>query len=466
MTDILILDLATTTTLLHEGVAKITPEESPSIGIIYFNRVKFRNSPVSRKYFISLTETKTPSPEEIYREIERGSEIRVSRALHLDRYIQNKATLKKFVDHYLTQFSVLLEQLKPKTIIGELSLSWEILTYGLCAARGITYLLPLNTYVFSQPRLAFFNINHDLQIIHRIAESSQAKIDDEQIHSLIQGRTKADINKNFGDRLRKNLNPDLWRRFRYNLRNFDTSDYRESLLRKGHHRIANMVRGKINTQYLRRRGRVDLTQPYFLLLLHVQPEVTPDTTATFFANQTELIRQISLRLPYGFKLYVKEHPNGIGSRGLRTLRQIAEMPNTEFLHPSIKSNIAIGNAVAVVTIAGTASFEAALSGVPSAVFNNVYFSCFPGIQQLKHYGDLSDFLTQCARDWPRKADRPATLETSTSGMELLRTIYAGTYSCIWHQPLLMPGVLDSENVRKIRSAIISTHRVLHDSERG
>lgn len=455
MTDIIILDLATTTTLLHENVANTKDGLNLDIGIIYFNRKKYDRSPLKKKYFISLTREASSRPYHIYSEIEGLSEIKTSRALYLDRYIGNKDLLHKYCDHYLTELDKILKSERPRVFIGELSLSWEILTYGLCQARNIYYLLPLNTYIFPRPRLSFFNINHDSEIIRRIANNKRSEVSDDDLMKLISTRRASDINKGFGEKIRKTLNVDIIKRFAYNVFNRDKNDYREDNIRKTKVRLNSIIYGKINNAFLRRVGCKPDNDKCFTIFLHVQPEVTPDTTATFFSNQEELIRQFCLRMPYGYKLLVKEHPNGQGCRTIGALKKIASLPNTHFLHPDVSAREAILASKGVITIGGTASYEAALYGVPSAVFNEVYFGDIEGIHKLKSYQEIDSFIKFC-EDWQVSGAQNHEIDIIKS----LKVIYNGSFDCYWHQPFLMPGVLNSGNIKAIRKAIHFTCELL------
>ncbi len=450
--DILIIDVATTLTMLHEKIALSFMNSDFQAGILYFNKKKFNKSPIPHKFFIDFRELKESTPEldNIYVNIEKQTGITLSRALYLDRFNTDKKKLKKIYNGYLLKFKEIIKNETPKTVIGELSLGWEILSYGFCKMLKINYFLPMNVYVFPKPRLAFFNINHDIEIIRRISNCKCNELDFNEIFKLYSERKSVDINKNFGEKLRKNIDSNTFHRIFYNLKNLDFCDCRENIINKFYFRLKNIIHAKLNKYYLSKFGVNHLSNNFFLVLLHIQPEVTPDTTATFFSNQYELIRQIALRLPYKSVVYVKLHPNGLGSTPISMLKKITALPNTQLLNLDISANDAIQKSNGVITIAGTGSFEAALHGRKSAVFNTVYFSEYPGISKLNTYSDLDNFLRS------KKIDSEYD---NKKVIDFFETLYNGTFNCFWHQPFRMDGVLEDANIESIKQAIIFTHKV-------
>lgn len=449
--DVLILDLSTTTTLLHEAIARCDDEDNINVGVLYFNKRKFNDSNIKFKEYISLTSTNDveDQAEQLYRLIEKKSDIRLSRALYLDRYVSDKEKLKKYYSNFIVSFYELIKKTPPKLIVGELSLGWELLVYGLCSALNIRYVLPLNVSAFDSPRLAFFNINYDGAIIDSIAARNDTLVSDSEVLERITKRRRVNINKGFGDKLVSTFNLNLFKRFFYNFKFFDKSDYRDSILQKARRRIESMRNKRDNLRFLDRQGVSDLDKNYVLYMLHVQPEVTPDTTATYFSNQYEVIRQIVLRLPYGTWLYVKEHPNGLGARPVQYLKSIAALPNVRFVSNDLSSADAILKAQQVITICGTGSLEAALNGRDAAVFNDVYFSKFPGITVLRSYDSLDSFLVNNKITSSLDEDEDA----EASRLDFYKKLLKGTFDCFWHQPYLMDGVLVESNVRGIRRAI-------------
>jgi hypothetical protein len=113
---------------------------------------------------------------------------------------------------------------------------------------------------------------------------------------------------------------------------------------------------------------------YVLYPLHHQPEASVDVSGSLNSNQTALIETLSRLLPVTHKLWIKEHRSGIGDRSLGWYRRISRLPNVRLLDPWQDIFSLIKGADLVVTITGTAGYEAALMGVPSVGLAEMFFS--------------------------------------------------------------------------------------------
>ncbi len=90
-------------------------------------------------------------------------------------------------------------------------------------------------------------------------------------------------------------------------------------------------------------------------------------------REPELIIQIARALPAGYILYVKEHPHNPGDLNLLELRQIAKEQNVKVVKPWVSSQYLIQQSELVVTIEGTAGWEAFLSKKPVLCIEDVAF---------------------------------------------------------------------------------------------
>jgi hypothetical protein len=128
--------------------------------------------------------------------------------------------------------------------------------------------------------------------------------------------------------------------------------------------------------------------------LHIEQEQILLIRSPFYTNQIEVIRHIAKSLPMGYKLCVKEHPM-MGIRGWRSIsdyKEIMNIPNTELIHPSLKSEDILKKCSLVITINGTSSLEAAFYQKPSITFANSDFSHLPSIGQIKDLNDLPHII--------------------------------------------------------------------------
>ena len=130
--------------------------------------------------------------------------------------------------------------------------------------------------------------------------------------------------------------------------------------------------------------------PFVYFPLHYQPERTTLILSPYYTNQLEVINSISKALPIEYKLYVKEHPMQInqGWRDIKFYQNLIDIPNVQFLHPSVSSLDLIKHCSLVISITGTASLEAAFYQKPSIVFADTIFSKLSSVHRLETIEEL------------------------------------------------------------------------------
>jgi len=119
----------------------------------------------------------------------------------------------------------------------------------------------------------------------------------------------------------------------------------------------------------------NLSQRFILLTLHVQPEAGIDVVGFKYSNQLEYVRQIAMNTPSEYIILVKEHPHDFGRRNLFFYQQLKLIPNVKIINPLLKTNdiYTMKNISLVVSVAGTASLEAALLGIPAVTSSRMYY---------------------------------------------------------------------------------------------
>ena len=122
---------------------------------------------------------------------------------------------------------------------------------------------------------------------------------------------------------------------------------------------------------------------YLIFPLHVTPEAVLIGGSPEIADQFSLIKNISMNLPYGVKLYVKEHPDqviGIGL-GYDFYRKVATLPNVRIMraNSNLASMIDVPNCIGVTVISGTTGLEAAMKRKAVFIFGSAIYGvaeCF------------------------------------------------------------------------------------------
>jgi hypothetical protein len=137
-----------------------------------------------------------------------------------------------------------------------------------------------------------------------------------------------------------------------------------------------------------------LKEKFIYFPLHVQPERNLDMDSPHNSNQLEVIKNIVRSLPIQYKLYVKEH-HSMKFRNWHSksyYKAILNLPNVKLIHPLSNPTDLIKNCSLVITIAGSAGFEAAFYGKPSIVLANVSYSNLSCVKKVTNIEELSDAI--------------------------------------------------------------------------
>lgn len=109
--------------------------------------------------------------------------------------------------------------------------------------------------------------------------------------------------------------------------------------------------------------------------MRYQPELTTTPLGNESSDQFYVLRALSRSLPKGYKLVVKEHPSqfsrvlfGEQGRYVGCWELVLRLNNIVLADLSVSSISLIQNASAVVTITGTAGWEAMVNGKPCLHF--------------------------------------------------------------------------------------------------
>lgn len=111
--------------------------------------------------------------------------------------------------------------------------------------------------------------------------------------------------------------------------------------------------------------------------LHLHPENSTLIWGRWCHNQIELLKLISRVLPSDVYLFVKEHMVAEGRHELGFYDQIASLPNIVFIPSNTNPHEVINKCLAVVTIAGTAGFEAICHAKNVLIFGDADYGNFP-----------------------------------------------------------------------------------------
>ncbi len=132
---------------------------------------------------------------------------------------------------------------------------------------------------------------------------------------------------------------------------------------------------------------------YYFFPLHLEPEAVVLYYADgWYTGQIKLVENIAMQLPPNVFLYVKDHPHGGNYRNVRDYKALTKIPNVKLIDPQYSGKSLIKKSKGVITINGTAGFEALLLNKHVICFGNAFYSGFKGVNKIKHVRDLAKVL--------------------------------------------------------------------------
>ncbi len=135
-------------------------------------------------------------------------------------------------------------------------------------------------------------------------------------------------------------------------------------------------------------------EKFIFFPLITEPERGLNIAAPFNTNLIELVTHITKSLPIGYKLYVKDHTS-MDVRDWRSFqyyKKIMRLPNVKLLHHSVHPQEILSKCSMVITVGGTAGFEAAFYEKPTITFVDALYSPLKSVSILKDIAELPQLI--------------------------------------------------------------------------
>jgi hypothetical protein len=358
---------------------------------------------------------------------ERFPKYRLDVSISRDRILR---WYPKYAAEYLlkaaaVRFEALLDELRPRLVLGEISWAIEHLFFYSSEQRGVAYRHLLNL-PGEDLLVAGFDADHSAPGTGFVGERAASAGTAGKSYFELCGAVKK-------------YRPSL----RYFLRNFrllySPNDYRQALFYRVRRLLMpayELAQQLFEALYA---GPLPETRTDVLLVLHVQPESTPDYVAPFHADQIRLAGSIAEGLREGQFLYVKDHPNVLSIRNLWRWRQLFKSGRVRLLPRRLPGRELLARFEVVVSIAGTALYECARLGVPAISMSDVFLNELPNVIDGRSYPRLADALEAAANL------RPQALTQSEAQAFLSRF---GVPAFV-HDARIAPDVTNPANVERL-----------------
>lgn len=360
--------------------------------------------------------------------------IQSDRALRLD---YNHA--KKYLERIQKPIADFIEENKIKFVIGELTWGHEILTYRLIKKLDHLNCIYLNPHTIRIPNNYFgFFIDEQQSILLPANSGYQITIelipkkpDYLQLNEIL-------LKKHFSLTSRaKRIISFISRK------NYDRND--PTII---HSRLKNLFFKfsiEINRELYRfaKKTKPKVNAKYALYLLHKQPEASIDVIGRYYEDQYINIYNIWRSLPQNHILIIKEHSNAIGDRSIFFYRKIIKLPNVQLIDESADTYNLIASAEFIITVTGTAAYEAALMNIKSYTYAPTFFNKLSHCNRLtlESFTKIEDLSTP-----PNNKIQNNTFEFSNW---LRKRIFKGIIS----DPISNPACMSKINIENVATAV-------------
>lgn len=376
-------------------------------------------------------------------EIEKFSAVTISYIIQSDR-ILSKKNPDYAMEYVCGVYSAVKDFLRANdvsVVFSEATWAFELVTCAACRSLGIAFLVP-HTVRIPEGRFGFFE---------GIFQNKLAHIPSDGIVSISAGTPDHQgVNRGF------NIIAKAQKFVSHLMLTVTCRDRDET-----RDNVFNLVKRDVRRAcraYLSGFGRMSVSVEgrYVYMPLHCQPEASVDVLGGFYSDQLWLVRAVSRALPAGIILAVKEHPHGVGCRPAKFFRELRRLPNVVCVSPYADGRQLTANASAVVSVSGTACYEAALAGVGSVVFTDVFFGQLPAVVRCSSPEDIGRCISEA--------------QTAQYDKHTVQSFMADILSCTFSgyvgTPDVCNGVMKEENARAAAQAFVDVVRYYSSSEEG
>ncbi|HUO87267.1 MAG TPA: hypothetical protein VM617_07735 [Thermoanaerobaculia bacterium] len=349
------------------------------------------------------------------------------------------AVCARRIDEYLADRRI-------EAVFGEQTWAFELLVGQLCRARGIPHLLP-HTVRVPDGRFAFFDPYRELAPV-RVREVHEAdrRAARETLATFREHRPRPAYMA--VDRAVLRLDPRrlhlLWRHVADLAGDpWDETSRRPLALIADHTRQA--LRARAHRRLAPYERSLPVDRPFVLFPLHMQPEATIDVKGQPYTDQAELVRAMVRTLPLDHELWVKEHPSALARRPRSLYRELLAIPGVRLLAPELPTFDLIERAALVVTVTGTAAYEAALLGRPAATIAPIFF------EEVVRFPRFDPFAQSLREMLAAAAERrPGQQEPE----DFLTRLFADSFPGLVGDALWQPQSLQEDNLERVADGFL------------
>jgi len=300
-------------------------------------------------------------------------------------------------------FEAIVEETDPNFLVMmDTTMHHNHLFYEICKAKGIMPLILIPGTRIGR-RVAISSVADNVDFLPKQIPSPEKNLTFEELRQYVRNfdnyEVTLQINKQFLTSKLQLIKAAIRFLFHNKNKNIKThySYYGRTKIRVLYKSICNLIKTKYREYFINKNfiHKINENEKFILFPLQQNPERSLLITAPFHTNELELLTNIVKSMPMGCKLYIKEHP-AMRTREWRKIQDykyLMNLPNVVMIHPNVKPDELMSRCSLVISISGTACFEAGFYQKPAIILADTSFSSLSHIYRLKSIEDLPNAIS-------------------------------------------------------------------------
>ena len=390
-------------------------------------------------------------------QLEQESNTSVRDNILQDRSLSQKSFYRSraYLEVTAKRFLSFLGEKKIDLLVGEQTWAFERIIGQVCRTKGATIVRPRPVRIPSN-RFGFFKGVDDRALLKIRSDKNkdykQAKLFISNYEKDKPKPPRFDLNQKLptpklewlSKPFKAGEDPYDETRFQWrDIRNYSPRDVNQTL-----RMVKTMVRQPFEVKEVP-------SGPFVFITLHRQPEASVDVFGSYFSNQFETIRAIARSVPVSHRVLVKEHSHGIGDRGPSFYSKLNSIPGVDLVDPYADTFSFIEKADLVLSISGTACYEAAVLGRRAVTIAPMFFG---PLLVCNGWNPFDSSVREVAKWLNTKENIPSYSER----VDFLASVITQTFTGTISDPSHDKSCMDKSNIEKVTKAFL----VMIDKFRG
>ena len=370
---------------------------------------------------------------------------------------------KRYYENDLRCMLWILEQHKIDLVVFYTipHISFDYALYGVCKAKGIPMVMGYFSVMVPHRAATVYFLSEIQDHMPQLQGFKPQGLAEEQIHLPERMQSYYDHYARDKSQVKSFIFYSDYANYKTSklqrVTNLVLSKFRQrSFFRTVRRKIVQHFNAKRLGKYLSKYSSAGAEGKYIYYPLHYQPECTSLPMGGVYYDQLHVLRLLSKLLPDDVTVYVKPHPNRNLLTGESFYEEIRSLRNVKLVSSNANTYELIDNALAVVSLTGTAILESLIRGTPAMMFGYYIWQYAPNVFHCVNEEDCKEAIDRLCSGY--QYDKAAFMEFLC---ELDKHLVDGVMSDVLFDLYSIPL---EDNIRNIKDSLVAYIRKVTDGE--